>query len=105
MHYLGVDFAIHSALLIALTWLPPFFIIKKMQPSIKSSLLKGLDKGINQGMYSVDKQISEAIQMVYQEYNESMMTLKELIEHCEDTSAEQRVTIEKNSPLTRMLLN
>ncbi|MFZ4503299.1 MAG: GTPase [Methylovulum sp.] len=105
MHYLGVDFAIHSALLIALTWLPPFFIIKKMQPSIKSSLLRGLDKGINQGMYSIDKQISEAIQLVYQDYNESMRSLKELIEHCEDTNAEQRLTIEKNSPLTRMLLN
>ena len=45
-HYLGVDFAIHSSLLIALSWLMPFFIVKKMQPSLKKSAFKGLNKGL-----------------------------------------------------------
>jgi hypothetical protein len=44
-HYLGVDFAIHSSLLIAMTWLIPYFILKKSQPSLKKTALKGLNKG------------------------------------------------------------
>ena len=56
-HYLGVDFAIHSSLLIVLTWLIPFFILKKAQPSLQKTALKGLNKGLHTAFSLIDNEV------------------------------------------------
>jgi hypothetical protein len=48
--YLGADFAIHSALLIVLSWLLPFFVYRKLKPSAERTAIKGLRTGIGSAL-------------------------------------------------------
>jgi hypothetical protein len=99
--YLGVDFAVHSGLLIALTWLIPFFILKKAQPSLEKSALIGLNKGIITAFSMIDSDVSAVIDNVTQQHAEQCRQLSELIAHCDSN---EPLVIDDNSPLTRMLL-
>lgn len=99
--YLGVDFAVHSTLLIALTWLIPFFILKKAQPSLKKSALNGLHKGINNAFSMIDSEVLDVIDSVIQQHAEQCQQLDELIKQCD---SDQPLIIDDNSPLTRMLV-
>jgi hypothetical protein len=45
--YLGTDFAVHSVLLIALSWLLPWFASTRLKPSVENSALKGLREGVS----------------------------------------------------------
>ncbi|MGR9114582.1 MAG: GTPase [Gammaproteobacteria bacterium] len=60
--YLGVDFAIHSILLILISWLVPFFIQKKLKPSLEKSALKGLRRGLVAGMSQIESEVLEALE-------------------------------------------
>ncbi|MFI3189613.1 GTP-binding protein [Crenothrix sp. D3] len=99
--YLGVDFAVHSSLLIALTWLIPFFILKKAQPSLQKSALNGLNKGITTAFSLIESDVSAVIDNINQQHAAQCQQLTELIKHCD--SAEPLV-IDDNSPLIRMLV-
>lgn len=100
-NYLGVDFVLHSCLLIALTWLIPYFILKKAQPSLKSSAIRGLNKGLSHAFNQIDIEVTEALQEVGKQHSTQLKLLDELIVEC-DTCKVQ--TIDKNSPLERMLI-
>jgi GTPase Era involved in 16S rRNA processing len=60
-HYLGVDFAVHSVLLIGLCWLIPFFLHRKIQPSMQKAALTGLKKGLQQGLLVLDADIKAVL--------------------------------------------
>lgn len=62
--YLGVDFAVHSILLIALSWLIPFFLHKKLQPSLQKAALQGLHKGLVQVLTNVKAEIDQVVRDV-----------------------------------------
>ncbi len=104
-HYLGVDFAVHSGLLIAITWLTPYFILKKSQPSLKKSALKGLNKGISTALGIINSEVSRVIESLNQQHTEQLKQLSGIIEHCEVTDAAQSLSKDSNNPLTRMLIN
>ncbi|MGZ8227744.1 MAG: GTPase [Methylococcaceae bacterium] len=104
-HYLGVDFAIHSGLLITLTWLIPFFILKKAQPSLKKSALKGLNKGLDNAFAMIDNEVLMALEQTRQQYGEQIKPLTALIEQCADDGSSQNLSIDNNSPLPRMLIS
>ncbi len=59
--YLGVDFAVHSVLLIGLSWLIPYFLHKKLQPSLQKTALKGLKKGLQQALTALDADIRDLL--------------------------------------------
>ena len=46
LDYLGTDFAVHSLLLIGLSWLLPWFAYTRLKPSVEKSALKGLRAGV-----------------------------------------------------------
>jgi energy-coupling factor transporter ATP-binding protein EcfA2 len=62
--YLGVDFAVHSILLIGLSWLIPFFLRKKLQPSLEKAAVAGLKRGLSsllaQAKSAIDQSVLEA---------------------------------------------
>lgn len=60
--YLGTDFAIHSVLLIGLSWLIPFFLHKKIQPSLENAAIKGLQKGLSQALSNHRAEIKQVLQ-------------------------------------------
>jgi len=103
-HYLGVDFAVHSSLLIALTWLTPYFILKKAQPSLKKSALKGLNKGLSQALGLINDGVAEAVKALNLEHAEQLKQLADIIEQCGNDEIEPRLSIDSNSPIARMLV-
>ncbi|MDD2659415.1 MAG: 50S ribosome-binding GTPase [Methylococcales bacterium] len=104
-HYLGVDFAVHSVLLIAMTWLIPFFILKKAQPSLKKSALKGLNKGLIEAFSMMEFEVLSVVESLAQEHKEQEKQLSSFIEQCGVTDAHQSASADSESPLTRMLMN
>lgn len=98
--YLGVDFAIHSILLIALSWLFPFFLHKKIQPSLQKAALKGLQKGLQQALLAMDAEI-KALLREEEKLNVLMnRELGQMMAECRPVSA---VSLEKDSLLGRAL--
>ncbi len=59
--YLGTDFAIHSTLLIALSWLLPFFVYRKLKPSAERTAIKGLRAGISSALDKIGEQVAHLI--------------------------------------------
>jgi hypothetical protein len=104
-HYLGVDFAIHSSLLIAMTWLIPYFILKKSQPSLKKSALKGLNKGLINAFSMIDNEVLDVVESLVQQHKDQVKQLSGIMEQCGVTDADQNLSVESDSPLTRMLMN
>ncbi len=61
LDYLGVDFAIHSTLLIALSWLLPFFVYRQLKPSAELTAIKGLRSGMALGLDRIGEQVAELL--------------------------------------------
>ncbi len=101
--YLGVDFAIHSSLLIAITWLTPYFILKKLQPSLEKSALKGLNKGVLKALNLIDAEALAEIENISRQHAEQIKQLDGIIELCGVT--DRQPAIDGNSPLARMLID
>jgi hypothetical protein len=59
--YLGTDFAIHSGLLIVLSWLLPFFVYRKLKPSAERTAIKGLRAGIRSALDRIGTQGAELL--------------------------------------------
>ena len=104
-HYLGVDFAIHSGMLIALTWLIPYFILKKAQPSLQKSALKGLNVGLINAFSLIEDEVSSVVESLVLQHKGQAKQLEEIIDQCALTDAEQSLSVDSDSPLTRMLMN
>lgn len=101
--YLGVDFAIHSTLLIAITWLTPFFILKKLKPSLEKSALRGLNKGLSNAISMIDGEMLQAIENIGKQHAEQIRQLDAIIESC--NAADRQPAIAGDSPLSRMLID
>lgn len=101
-HYLGVDFAIHSSLLIALSWLLPFFMLKKLQPSIKNTALKGLQKGMLQGLAQIDAEVEQGLRNIREQHRQQLILLEELAGFCD--AHDPLPDMAEHSDLKRMLL-
>lgn len=104
-HYLGVDFAIHSSLLIAMTWLIPYFILKKSQPSLEKTALKGLNKGLVNAFSMIESEVLDVVESLVQQHKEQVKQLSGFIDQCGATDVDQNLSVESDSPLTRMLMN
>ncbi|MFI3155120.1 MAG: 50S ribosome-binding GTPase [Methylococcaceae bacterium] len=104
--YLGVDFAIHSTLLIAISWLTPFFILKKLKPSLEKSALRGLNKGLNNAINMIDSEVLLVIENFGNQHAEQLKQLSGIIELCSVADADrQSSSVDSNSPLARMLID
>lgn len=99
--YLGVDFAVHSVLLIGLSWLIPFFLHKKLQPSLQKTALHGLRKGLQQALLALDVEIKDLLAAEQGRHVVVREQLAEFIGKCEPVSVGK---VEKGSLLGRVLL-
>lgn len=98
--YLGVDFAVHSVLLIALTWLIPFFLIKKCQPSLKNIALRGLQSGITQALNALDTEVMTVLSNIELQHKTHSTQLHALSTACHEGSQSK-----PSESLARLLLN
>ncbi len=100
--YLGTNFAVHSGLLIALSWLLPFFLRKQLKPSFEKSALKGLKQGLNQAMAAIEVDIESALTQTAKQREQYIAKLLPILESCETTST-SRIEGEGET-LKRMLI-
>ncbi|CAA9891790.1 50S ribosome-binding GTPase [Candidatus Methylobacter favarea] len=103
VNYLGADFAIHSTLLIAITWLTPYFILKKLKPSLEKSALRGLHKGLTNAMSLIDSEVTQVLENTRHEHAEQVKQISAIMKHCEVTDSTRQLPTGSNTPLTRML--
>lgn len=59
--YLGVEFAIHSALLVLLAWLVPFLLDRLLRPSLEAAVLSALRRGFDDGLAIVGDSLARAL--------------------------------------------
>lgn len=100
--YLGGDFAIHSGLLIGLSWLMPFFLHKKLQPSMQKAAVKGLQKGLRQALMQLLVEIQHILAAEQRRQDELRQQLLSLLEQC---GAEPMTQPDKDSLLERVLIH
>ncbi len=62
LQYLGIDFAVHSGLLLLLSWLVPWFVLRNIKPSIEKTAVRGIMKGLDQGLNHLGQQVEESIE-------------------------------------------
>ena len=103
-HYLNLDFAIHSTLVCGLSWLIPFFILKKCQPSLEKCALRGLNKGISQGLANLNHEVSAAIDQFQHQRATQLQNANALLVLCEKIMS-KKIEFTPNSTLERMLIN
>ena len=99
--YLGTDFAIHSVLLIGLSWLIPFFLHKKIQPSLEKAAANGLQKGLLQALATIRAEINQILQVEQKRNEELRGQLDSMMEQCAGGSLK---ALDKQSLLGRVLL-
>ena len=100
--YLGVNFAVHSILLILISFLLPFLINRQLRPSMEKVALQGLKKGLAAGIAMIDAEISRAIFENRQQRQHYADRVLVLMEKC--SAHEEAVPAPKNEDLSRMLI-
>ena len=103
--YLGVDFAIHSSLLILISWLIPWFILKKLKPSLEKSALRGLNKGLGNAITMIDGEVLGIVETVTNQHTEQLRQVAEISEQCSAGDSYKPEKVSSDNPLTRMLIN
>ncbi|WP_031435652.1 GTPase [Methylomarinum vadi] len=101
--YLGTDFAIHSVLLIGLSWLAPYFLHKKLQPSLQKAALAGLKKGLDSAFVQIEGEIKQALENDIRQHRLLYGQLSELIAACRER-AESSKPLQHDRQLERMLI-
>jgi hypothetical protein len=104
-HYLGMDFAIHSSLLILISWLIPWFILKKLKPSLEKSALRGLNKGLDNAITMIDGEILQIVETVTEQHTAQLRQITQIAEECSAGDGYKPEKTGGDNPLTRMLIN
>ncbi len=100
--YLGTNFAIHSGILIALSWLLPFFLRKQLKPSLEKTALKGLKQGLEQAMAKIEVEVESAIKQISEQREQLVAKAEPILEQCEQQPPSKPV--KESETLKRMLV-
>lgn len=87
--YLGLNFAIHSVLLVLVAWLIPCLLHKKLQPSLQKAAISGLHAGLEQGLAEIAEQIRHILNQVKELHNGFLVTGEQLLAACDAISPEK----------------
>ena len=102
--FLGVNFAVHSLLLILISWLLPYFIRKKMQPSLEKAAINGLYKGLEVAMTTIAMEVKEVIDTMRGQHQEIVTSLEKLMVVCNQDGESTKIE-PKSEKLERMLID
>lgn len=80
--FLGIKFAIHSTLLVLISWLLPWFINKKMQPSLENTARAGLQQGLDAALRILNDTICDRLANYRSQHAKSVQSLDALIANC-----------------------
>ncbi len=101
--YLGADFAINSVMLIAIVWLFPYFLQKKLTPSLEKAAAKGLKRGLDKSLQIIDMQVLSSIEDYELQRQNQRKTVLEIMEHCKQENT-KKIEGQESAELSRLLL-
>ncbi len=78
--FLGLDFAIHAAMLIGLSWLLPWLVQRRVRPTLANRVGSALRAAIHKGAAALEKQASDGARMAATELREEISLLLEIQE-------------------------
>lgn len=99
--YLGSNFAIHSGLLVCISWLLPWFLHRKLKPSAETVALKALNSGVAAGLELTKLKIDETLQKTLEQRDQYRMEGQQLLEQCQSPAVANGIS--DNQTLNRML--
>ena len=100
--YLGFNFAIHSALLIGLAWLIPYFLLQKSKPSLKEAAITGMQKASKLTLSEFDSRVLESLEMLKKKQRSAIASSEDLFS---DSALPDRYSkSSKKKILSRMLI-
>ncbi len=102
-HYVGTDFAINGIMLIGIAWLFPYFLRKKLKPSIEKAALKGLNQGYLSALQTLEVDVMECLKSNAETQELLRQKIESIIAQC-DMESEPDIGVPENSSLERMLL-
>jgi hypothetical protein len=102
--YLGGDFAIHSGLLIVISWLLPFILNRQLHPSAERAAEKGLRTGISSGLALIETGVEEALRAFKEDWRRCVAGGRRLLAH-ERPPAVPVEALPQQEMLKRMLTN
>ena len=76
--FLGSNFAVHSALMIGLSWLIPWLIKRQLQPSVMAAARKGIKTGIQQTIKTLRAQLENIWDSTREEQQNFIKLLEDL---------------------------
>ncbi len=76
--FFGVDFTVHSLLLIFLSWLVPYLLFRVLKPSLRSSARRGLRSGVAAGIKSISADMERAYSGLSAERTRRLRALRAL---------------------------
>lgn len=83
--YFGLNFALHSGMLVLLAWGVPAFLKAQCQPSMQIAALRGMQAGLAEGLSDTQAEIAQSLGAVRQQienYRETGQQLHEALSNC-----------------------
>ena len=102
--YLGLDFAIHSGLLIFLSWIIPHLLHRALQPSLEKTALRGLKNGLEAGFEQIESDIVQILENLEQQHQQTLHQVQELMENIDQNAAPASQAALDNRYLKRMVV-
>lgn len=103
--YLGVDFAIHSSLLILISWLIPWYILKTLKPSLEASALRGLTKGLSIAFAGLENDVTHILETLALQHAEQSRQIGLIVKQCDEIQPNRTESPRGRAALDRMLIS
>ncbi|MEE9333243.1 MAG: GTPase domain-containing protein [Granulosicoccaceae bacterium] len=78
-NYLGVNFAVHSVMLVGVAWFIPWFLRLRTKPSRQAAALRGLRQGVQHSINQIDVDCQQAIDDFTTERNQLANQLSDVV--------------------------
>ena len=79
-HYLGIDFAIHSVLLVLTAWLLPYLAHRKLRPSLQKAARRGLQAGLAEGLTETGHRVEKALEELQTRQRKLLRECQEILD-------------------------
>jgi len=99
--YLGVNFAVHTAMLVGLAWAVPYVLHRKTKPSRVAAASRGLSQGLTDAMNEVQTHIDSGIEQVGQSRTQLLSELASV----QDVAVQQSDRPAMSEAVQRLLIH
>ena len=89
--WLGIDFAVHSLLLIGLAWLVPHLLHRLLQPSLEKAARYGIHQGIDRAFEQVEADVEQVLDRWQSDWHQLHQWGKRLLEIAEPSAVDSTV--------------